>query len=194
MLGVGVTYSSAVEPLLRSHPDLFDVVEIEPQTTWIETIDGDEPYRVSPDTLAHLVQLPGKKVVHSIGTPVGGTVRPSAEQLTLLLDAIRTFDSPWFSDHLSFNSTPEHATAFFLPPRQTPAGIQTVAASVGDLQAAIPVPVAVETGVNYLQPRADEMPDGAFVAAVLEQTNCALLLDLHNIFCNSLNGRQPLDD
>ncbi len=112
----------------------------------------------------------------------------------MLRETIAFFASPWFSDHLSFNSTPEYATAFFLPPRQTKAGVNTVATSIGDLQAQLPVPVAVETGVNYLQPRADEMADGAFVASVLQTANCGLLLDLHNIFCNHLNGRQTMDD
>lgn len=193
-LGVGATYSAALKPLLESHPDIFDVLEIEPQTIWIETPDEEAPYFVSPEALRRIAQLPGRKVVHSIGTPVGGTVRPNPDQLALLKETIAFFESPWISDHLSFNSTPEFATAFFLPPRQTAAGVATVATAVQDLQQSLPVPIAVETGVNYLQPRPDEMPDGLFIASVLAAANCGLLLDLHNIFCNHLNGRQSIDD
>lgn len=57
-LGVGITYSSAIEPVLEQHPDLFDVVEFEPQTTWIETRDRPGLYRVSDDVLEHIAQLP----------------------------------------------------------------------------------------------------------------------------------------
>jgi hypothetical protein len=106
---------------------------------------------------------------------------------------IDRFDTPWVSDHLSFNTTPEFHTGFFLPPRQTAEGVETVVRSIRDLQAAFPVPIAVETGVNYLRPRPDEMPDGAFVAAVVEAADCGLLLDLHNIYTNSLNGRQAVE-
>lgn len=56
------------------------------------------------------------------------------------------------------------------------------------------MPVAVETGVSYLRPRADELPDGDFVGRVVESADCGLLLDLHNVYCNSRNGRQPLDE
>ncbi len=193
-LGVGITYSSAIEPVLEQHPDLFDIVEVEPQTTWIENPDGPELYRILDPVLEHIAQLPGRKLVHSIGVPVGGTVRPEQAQLVLLERTIARLKSPWFSEHLSFNSTADFRTGFFLPPRQTPEGVDTAVISIRDLKAALPVPVAVETGVNYLRPRLDEMSDGAFVAAVARATDCGLLLDLHNIFANALNGRQPVDE
>ena len=193
-IGVGITYSSLIEPLLESRPELFEVLEIEPQTTWIKSSDPVEPYRMSEEVLKHLLLLPGRKLVHSVGTPVGGTVRPEAAQLALLDYTVRVLESPWASDHLSFNQTPEFATGFFLPPRQTMAGVREVVLSIRDLQGALPVPVAVETGVNYLRPRPDELPDGEFVARVVASADCGLLLDLHNIFANALNGRQPLDE
>jgi uncharacterized protein (UPF0276 family) len=173
---------------------MVQVLEIEPQTTWLKTGAVDRPYRVNEEVLEHLVGLPGHKLVHSVGTPVGGTVRPDPAQLALLRDTIRRFEAPWASDHLSFNQTPEFATGFFLPPRQTATGIETVTISIRDLQDALPVPIAVETGVNYLRPRADEFPDGEFVARVVETADCGLLLDLHNIFANGLNGRQPVSE
>lgn len=193
-LGVGITYSSAIEPLLERRPELVQVLEIEPQTTWVKTGDPDRPYQVDEEVLVHLGRLPGRKLVHSVGTPVGGTVRPEPAQLTLLRDTVLYFDAPWASDHLSFNQTPEFATGFFLPPRQTVAGVETVTTSIHDLQEALPVPIAVETGVNYLRPRPDELPDGEFVARVVEAVGCGLLLDMHNAFSNALNGRQPLGD
>lgn len=192
-LGVGITYTSAVEPLIRQHPQLFDVVEIEPQTTWIATRYGDQPYRVVDQVMEQLEGLPGRKLIHSVGTPIGGTVRPDPAQLELLRQTIARFGSPWASDHLSFNATPEHHTGFFLPPRQTSAGLEAVATGVSDLQVALGVPIAVETGVNYLRSRPDEMADGDFVAAVVATTGCGILLDLHNVFANSLNGRQPVE-
>jgi uncharacterized protein (UPF0276 family) len=193
-LGVGITHSASIEPLLEQYPSLFDVVEIEPQTTWLPTPSGPAPFRLLDSVLEHLAGLPGRKIVHSVGTPVGGTVRPDPTQLALLSKTIKALHAPWASDHLSFNATPQFSTGFFLPPRQTPEGVETVSRSIRDLQQALIVPIAVETGVNYLRPRSDEMPDGLFVAAVAEATDCGLLLDLHNVFANSLNGRQPMNE
>jgi uncharacterized protein (UPF0276 family) len=193
-LGVGITYSTAIEDLLESTPDLFDVVEIEPQTFWTRLRNGPPHFKVQEDVLAHIAGLPGRKLIHSVGTPVGGTVRPDPEQLELLQAMIERFDAPWASDHLSYNQTPEFATGFFLPPRQTQEGVVTVTASIEHLQRWLDVPIAVETGVSYLRPRSDEIPDGSFVAAVVERADCGLLLDMHNVFTNALNGRQPVDE
>jgi len=193
-LGVGITYSSAVEPLLDRDSDLVDLIEIEPQTTWLETRSGAEPYRVIDQVVEHIAKLPFRKIVHSIGAPVGGTVPADRAQLKLLRQTIHQLDTPWLSEHLSFNATPDFRTGFFLPPRQTREGVETSVAAIRHLGQMLQVPIAVETGVNYLRPRQDEISDGAFVSAVVENADCGLLLDLHNIYANAINGRQSVDD
>jgi uncharacterized protein (UPF0276 family) len=192
--GVGITYSAAIEPLLDRCPDLFEVIEIEPQTLWTRAIGETPRFRIDEKVLEHLERLPGQKLVHSVGTPVGGTIAPEAAQVQLLAEMVERFQAPWLSDHLSYNQTPEFATGFFLPPRQTQAGVGTVTKSISVLQEALQVPILVETGVNYLRPRTDEILDGQFVAAVIERADCGLLLDMHNVFTNALNGRQPVDE
>jgi uncharacterized protein len=192
-LGVGLIYSPGMEPLLEAHPELVDVLEIEPQTTWIQTDCDAEPYLVRDDVLAHLAALPGRKLVHSIGTPVGGSVRANAAQLPLLRQTLQALDSPWASEHLSFNLTADFFTGFFLPPRQTPAGIDVYVDAIRALRDELGVPIAIETGVNYLRPRGDELGDGEFMALVADRADCGILLDLHNIYCNALNGRQSVE-
>ncbi|HEY0347905.1 MAG TPA: DUF692 family protein [Pyrinomonadaceae bacterium] len=192
-LGIGASYSVAIEPLIERHPELFDVLEIEPQTLWIKTTDNQGPSQMDPRLLAHLASLPGRKIVHSVGRPVGGTLPPEEAELNLLRQTVVGLDAVWASDHLSFNQTKEFATGFFLPPRQTLAGVESAAASVRRLKSALSVPIAIETGVSYLRPRNDELPDGEFVARVAERADCGILLDLHNIYCNSVNGRQPVE-
>jgi len=138
--------------------------------------------------------LPGRKIIHSVGRPIGGTIAPEPAELHLLKTTVDYFQPPWASDHLSFNHTADFATGFFLPPRQTMAGVDAAAEAICRLRAVLNLPIAVETGVSYLRPRADELPDGEFVARVIEKADCGLLLDLHNVYCNSVNGRQPIDE
>lgn len=193
-LGIGLVYSSAIEPLIRRYPDAIDVLEVEPQTTWIETNDPVAPYILRDEVLEYLAQLPGRKLVHSIGTPVGGSVQSHAAQAPLLRKTVDLLGSPWASEHLSFNLTPDFFTGFFLPPRQTDEGLEVYVAAVDRLRADLGVPLAFETGVNYLQPRPDEMSDGAFIGAVADRADCGILLDLHNAYCNALNGRQSVEE
>ena len=191
---MGITFSSAIEPVLEHHPDLIDVVEIEPQTTWLDTGAANDRYRELEDVASYIRNLPHQKLVHSIGLPVGGTSSHDPNQIALLRKTIQELESPWASEHLSFNRTEGFHTGFLLPPRQTDEGVTVAVDSVRRLQTELGVPLAIETGVNYLASRPDEMDDGEFVAAVAERANSGILLDLHNIYTNALNGRQPVND
>jgi uncharacterized protein (UPF0276 family) len=138
------------------------------------------------------------KLIHGVGFPVGGTRPPQPEALNLLGEMALQLNAPWVSEHLSFNqaatSSGTHFTSFFLPPRQTPAGVDAAVRSIRQMSSRMPVPMAVETGVNYLRPRRDEIPDGEFVARIAEAADCGILLDLHNIWANQRNGRQSVEE
>jgi uncharacterized protein (UPF0276 family) len=193
-LGVGITFSSAIESILDRHPELIDVVEVEPQTTWLESPSRRGRLSRHDDVAAYLRDLPFRKLVHSIGVPVGGTTGHDPEQIGLLRDTIDELGSPWASEHLSFNRTETFHTGFFLPPRQSDHGVTVAVDSIRRLRSELEVPLAFETGVNYLARRTDEIEDGAFAAAVAEGADCGILLDLHNIYTNAVNGRQPVDE
>ena len=196
-LGVGITFLPEIANVLEGDPGLVDFIEVEPQTLWLPPA-GEGPIGVNRQMYERLDALPHPKLVHSVGTPVGGSQPPDRRQLALLRRTIDALCSPWVSDHLSFNLAggPDgvYFTGFFLPPRQTRRGVETAATAVRQLAAGVGVPVAVETGVSYLAPRADEMSDGAFVAEVAEAADCAILLDVHNIWTNARNRRQAVAD
>jgi len=195
-LGVGVTYFGGLEPVLDRCGDRIDVIEVEPQTLWFLEADGG--YRPDREALDHLASHPAAKLMHGIGFPVGGTRPPDPRQVPPLLAMADALAPPWMSEHLSFNRAGAEGgdfnTGFLLPPRQTPAGVAAAAASIRAMASELPMSLAVETGVNYLRPRGDEMDDGAFVAAVVEAADCGILLDLHNLWANERNGRQSVED
>src|SRR4030095_1958213 len=96
-LGVGVTYTSELEPLFADHAGLIDVIEIEPQAFWLESEEGTTKYRVMDGLFETISNLPFRKIIHSVGAPVGGTVRPHPQALPLLASNIRRLKSPWVS-------------------------------------------------------------------------------------------------
>jgi uncharacterized protein (UPF0276 family) len=192
-LGVGVIYLPELVPLLESRPDLVTVLELEPQTLWRYLPDRAMPYVQDRDELERIASLPQRKLVHGVGFPVGGSRLPDARHLEPLVETIECLGSPWASEHLGFNSFGDGVnTGFLLPPLQTRAGVDAAVASVSRVARALPVPFLIETGVNYLQPRPGCLSDGAFVAAVAEHADCGILLDLHNLWANEVNGRQTV--
>lgn len=196
-LGVGLTWFSGLEPALESNAGSIDVLEIEPQTFWRRAPDG-QSIVVDAATLEALRACPIPKLVHGVGFPVGGTRPPMPEELELLREMALKLNAPWLSEHLSFNrvtmESGVHFTSFLLPPRQTVAGVDVAVRSIRKMSSRMPVPMAIETGVSYLRPRIDELPDGEFVARVVEAADCGIVLDLHNIWTNQRNGRQNIED
>ena len=197
-LGVGVAYFSGIEPLLDSSAGVIDFLEVEPQTLWYQPDPGVDTYIVDEQALERLASFPLPKVLHGIGFPVGGSRPPPRTQVPPFHRTMSALDPPWISEHLSFNLAGgpdgEFTTGFLLPPRQTPAGVAAAVGSIRAMADQMPIPLAVEVGTNYLRPRADELPDGAFIGQVVEAADCGLLLDLHNLWTNERNGRQPVRD
>lgn len=194
-LGVGAVYVSAIDEILRE--DLVAVVEVEPQTLWYPGGTDGQSLRMDEEAYASIRSLEHPKLLHGIGYPVGGTRPPDPSQLPLLRRMIDELSPPWMSEHLSFNEAEDadgpFKTGFLLPPRQTPSGVDAAVRSIGSMAVDVGIPLAVETGVSYLRPRADEMEDGEFVAAVAAGADCGVLLDLHNLWTNERNGRQTVE-
>ena len=201
-LGVGLIYLSELDSLFSEcNPDL-SVLEVEPETFWEkhypEGPSGAPAYLPNLEAMARIAALPQKKLVHSVGFPVGGTQCYGGDYVSPLAVAVRDLDAAWISEHLSFNTVSNPAgleqVGFLLPPRQTPEGVELAVRNIRRLAAGMPAPFAFETGVNYLKPRTDELSDGAFFAGIAEGADCGILLDLHNLWANERNGRQPIED
>jgi uncharacterized protein (UPF0276 family) len=196
--GVGLVYSPELAPLFEDR-NVVNVLELEPQVFWDAAYgQGGLHYRVSEAVLEQIAQFPQRKLLHGIGQPVGGTVDDPLEYLEPLRHVIERLDPEWISEHLSFNRTCNNGqckeTGFLLPPRQSSAGIAKAVSNIKRYSQQVALPFAFETGVNYLRSRPDEVEDGAFFAAIAAQAECGILLDLHNLWCNERNGRQPVLD
>jgi len=197
--GIGCVFVPTLLPFLREAGNALSVVEVEPQTLWELSRAGGEPdYRLNRRRFDELVALPYYKLAHSVGMPVGGSRGPEAAQVRLLRSMLPLLGSPWASDHLSFNAFLDDegwkGAGFFLPPRQTADGVQLAARNLRSLAAELELPIAFETGVNYLRPRRDELSDGAYFSEVAAAADCGILLDLHNLWVNECNGRCKVDD
>nr|WP_255428086.1 DUF692 family multinuclear iron-containing protein [Ramlibacter cellulosilyticus] len=134
--------------------------------------------------------------MHGVGHPVGGTVQDPVDPWDLLHHAVRALQPAWVSEHLSFNRVGReegirHA-GFLFPPAQTAAAVRVAASNIIAYARRLGCPAAFETGVNYLRPRASDMGDGEFFAAVAQASGAGILLDVHNLWCNECNGRESV--
>ena len=92
-----------------------------------------------------------------------------------------------YSDHLSYCS--EHGHLYDLMPIPfTEEAVDWVAGRIRRVQDLLGQRIAIENISYYAQP-APELTELEFINAVLERADCDLLLDVNNIYVNSVNHR-----
>ena len=96
-------------------------------------------------------------------------------------------DVPLYSEHLTYCAAEGHLYDL-LPIPFTEEAVHYVAARVRQVQDIIGQPIALENASYYAQPHAD-MSEAEFISAVLQESGCDLLLDVNNIYVNSINHR-----
>lgn len=193
---VGLICQPGLEGLVDASRAI-DIVEIEPQISWIPDVGVTSILSSGPVRAARRSGHP--ILLHSIAAPLGGSIEPDRRQRELLADLVDELRPPWISEHLSILDVDapgggRRSAGVLMAPPHTRAAVDVAARNIDVLCSAVDVPVIFETEVNYLRPRPGELPDGEFFASIAERADCGILVDLHNLWCNELNGRQPAID
>ncbi|ALN80099.1 DUF692 domain-containing protein [Lysobacter antibioticus] len=166
-------------PLQSAAAGDFDFLECAPEN-WIG-IGGR--YREALRDLASRHPL----VCHGLSLSLGGTA-PLDE--TFLIRVRRFLDEhrvACYSEHLSYCSDDGHLYDL-LPIPFTEEAVHHVAARIRRTQDIVGRRIAVENASYYAAPH-QEMSEIEFTRAVLAEADCELLLDVNNIYVNSINHR-----
>lgn len=111
--------------------------------------------------------------------------------LKVLLDE---FDCPWWSDHLSFSSAGGVYAHDLLPLPFTREAVDHVSERIRRVQDYICRPFLIENISAYMRMPGAQMSESDFISSVLEFADCGLLLDVDNVFVNSMNfGFDPYE-
>jgi uncharacterized protein (UPF0276 family) len=191
-LGVGLIAAEGLDLFWPALADQIDVIEVEPQTLWDHTCgDGRS---MAPAALQWLRTRDRPLLSHGVGFPVGGTVPPDLQGVRASARAAWELDAVQWSEHLSFNraSSPLRNAGYLLPPIPTAETVTAAVSHIAVFQDLFDRPFLVETPASYLTQVETDLRDGQFVAEIAERADCGILLDLHNIWANELNGRQSV--
>lgn len=127
-------------------------------------------------------------VTHGLSCGVGTVERFDAgylRQLRALLDRV---DAPFHSEHLCFSGIDDTFLHDLLPLPFNQESVDTAAARARELRDAIERPFAIENVSFYADPAPRGQWDEVdFLLEVLEAADCGLLLDVNNIYVNSIN-------
>lgn len=132
-------------------------------------------------------------VIHGLGLSLGGAERPDRRRLRHLAACAEALRSPLVSEHLAFvrAAGPNGRTfesGHLLPVPRTRAVLDIVVENVGEAQARLPVPLAIENIATLVQWPDDEMDEATFLSELVARTHVRLLVDVANLYANARNA------
>lgn len=178
--GAGVGLRRSVLDEFMQHPDMpVDFMEVAPEN-WIG-VGGKfgKQFRHFTERYPFLI--------HGLSLSIGGPEKLDENFVRQVRDFMREHDIRIYSEHLSYCSDDGHLYDL-MPIPFTEEAVHYVAERIRRVQDIIEQPMAIEN-VSYYAAPGKEMDEIEFINAVLDEADCKLLLDVNNIYVNSVNHR-----
>ena len=155
----------------------IDFWEVAPEN-WLE-VGGAHGRHFRAFTASHAV------LCHGLALNLGGPAPLDEIFIKRLRGFLDVHGVRGYSEHLSYCA--DHGQLYdLLPIPFTSAAVEHVASRIARVQDLLGRRIAIEN-VSYYCALGAEMSELEFITAVLERADCLLLLDLNNIYVNSIN-------
>jgi len=125
-------------------------------------------------------------VVHGLSLSIGSPSPLDEELVKSTGQLMKDHGIKMYSEHLTYCSDDAHLYDL-LPIPFTEEAVHYVAGRIKRVQDILGQQIAMENASYYTPAPGKEMEEIDFLKAVLEEADCALLLDINNIYVNSVN-------
>lgn len=125
--------------------------------------------------------------LHGVGLSLGAAQPLDRRHLARLAALVRRFEPALVSEHLSWGALPGRHLNDLLPLPYTEEALAVTAAHVAEVQEALGRPILVENISSYLSFRHSTLGEAEFIAALVAQTGCGVLLDVNNLYVSATN-------
>ena len=178
-LGVGVGLRSPHYADLLADPTRLGFVEI-----------ITENYAFTRGRPRHLLAQVAERlpvVMHGVSLNLGSTDPLDRTYLAAVKALADETRAVWVGDHLCWTGIAGRTTHDLLPLPLTEAALRHCTERLKRVQGILGRPVVLENPSTYVAFAADTMPEWEFLARLAEASDCALLLDVNNVYVASRN-------
>ena len=176
MVGLGLR-REMLDDFIESPPGQVDFLEVAPEN-WLK-MGGKFGKQFKQLTEKHTF------ICHGLSLSIGSPEPLDVEFVKSLKSFFKTHNIKLYSEHLSYCSGKGHMYDL-MPIPFTNGAIKHVASRIKQVQDILEQRIAVEN-VSYYAAPGQEMSEQEFTLEVLKQADCDLLLDVNNIYVNSVN-------
>ncbi len=124
---------------------------------------------------------------HCVGLSLGSAVGLDKKHLANIKNLCDQFKPILLSDHLSWSSSDKGVSNDLLPIPYTKEALQIFCDNVKSAQDFFGRQILIENPSAYLEFEDADFSEVDFINEVAKQTNCAILLDINNIFVSAKN-------
>lgn len=152
---------------------------------------------VAPENWIHVGGALGKKLrffterypflIHGLSLSIGSPAPLDEQLVNDIKEFMADHDIRLYSEHLSYCSDDGHLYDL-MPIPFTDEAVTYVASRVRRVQDILEQRIALEN-VSYYAPTDSSLSEKDFLLAVLEESDCDLMLDINNIVVNSINHK-----
>jgi hypothetical protein len=164
------------------------ILERLPSVDWFEIISENYMYSEGRpllylDRIAEHYPI----VMHGVSLSIGSTDPLDFEYLTKLKALRDRVGARWVSDHLCWTGVSGRNSHDLLPLPYTEESLKHVAERVRIVQDFLEAPLALENPSSYMQFKGSSLSEPVFLAELAARADCALLLDVNNVFVSAYN-------
>ncbi|MGH7907371.1 MAG: MNIO family bufferin maturase [Candidatus Binataceae bacterium] len=170
------------------------VVNGRPPIDWFEIIsenfmaEGGRPLRV-----LEAVRRDYSVVMHGVSLSIGSTDPLNRRYLGRLRALADRIEPAWISDHLCWTGVGGHNLHDLIPIPYTDEAVRHVAVRVIQAQEILGRRILLENISSYMTYAVSSLTEWDFIGAVAERANCAILLDINNVYVSAFNqGFDPI--
>lgn len=176
-LGIGISYMNAIGEQIEQNLDLFDFIEAYSERFFIR------------EQNSRLKRLISKKplVLHGLDLSIGTPEELNESYCAKLETVINETNCHWYSDHISLTKIDNIEVGHLMPISFNEENIDLIVSKVKSLTQRIACPFLLENITYYYTIPNSSMDEAEFLSQILSQANCGMLLDLNNLYLNSLN-------
>lgn len=184
-LGVGFGFRAPYRADVFLHAGDIDFLEV----------TADHYFDVPTDKLDELDLLRNRfpLIPHGLSLSLGSAKGPRPDYVRKLAALVELLRPPWWSEHIAFTRADSGNIGHLAPLPLTRDSLAILQRNIRSVRQEIPGPLILENITYEVTYPWSDLDEASFLGELLDTTNCGLLLDVTNLYTNSVNhGFDPL--
>ncbi len=168
-------------------PEIALAIERRTDLEFVEVLFENLHDGIIPSALGRLRERGVAVIPHAISMSLGGAERPNIKRLQRLNSLAEALDAPFVSEHIAFVRADGKESGHLLPVPRTKNALKVVIENILIAREHLSVPLVLENIAMLCNWKNSEMDEAEFISEIINATGCLLLLDVANLYANSVN-------